>query len=116
MRFKTTTLFDKKINKLLTAEEYRQLRQALAENPRLGVVIKGTGGIRKMRWAVGQKGKSGGARIIYYWHLAKSPTGEIYLLFAFLKSEQDNLTGQQKMTLKKFIQKEYQRGQQTADE
>jgi mRNA-degrading endonuclease RelE of RelBE toxin-antitoxin system len=76
MRFKTTTIFDKRIGKLLNDEEYFQLRQVLAVNPRVGVVLKGTGSLRKMRWAVGHKGKSGGARIIYYWPEEKeSPCG-----------------------------------------
>jgi len=110
MQFKTTTTFAKRISKLLNDHEYLQLRRVLAMNPRLGVVLKGTGSLRKMRWAVGDKGKSGGARIIYYWHQAKSEEDEIYLLFVFLKSEQENLTGQQKTTLKKFIQQEYPDG------
>ncbi|KHD08811.1 hypothetical protein PN36_25000 [Candidatus Thiomargarita nelsonii] len=107
MKFKTTSVFDKRIKKLLTEEEHTQMRQALADNPGFGVVMKNTGGVRKLRWAVGKKGKSGGARIIYYWHNAETENDEIYLLFAFLKKEQDNLTGKQKVELKKFIESEY---------
>ncbi|MEN8221140.1 MAG: hypothetical protein ABFS56_33280 [Pseudomonadota bacterium] len=59
-----------------------------------------------MRWAVDHKGKSGGARIIYYW--PEIEDDEIYLLFAFLKNEQENLTGKQKSELKKFIDRSYQ--------
>jgi hypothetical protein len=108
MKFKTTSIFDKRISKLLHEEEYAQMRQALANNPDLGAMMRGTGGVRKMRWAVGHRGKSGGARIIYYWHNPENQDGEIYLLFAFLKNEQDNLTGQQKSELKKLIESEYQ--------
>jgi len=35
-----------------------------------GDMVRGSGGVRKMRWAVGNKGKSGGIRIIYYWKSA----------------------------------------------
>jgi hypothetical protein len=108
MKFKTTSIFDKRISKLLSEDEYAKMRQALADNPNLGVVIRGTAGIRKMRWAVGHKGKSGGARIIYYWHKPEIEDDEIYLLFTFLKNEQENLTGKQKSELKKFIESEYQ--------
>ena len=108
MKFQTTSIFDKRINKLLSEAEYAKMRQALADNPYLGVVMRGTAGIRKMRWAVGNKGKSGGARIIYYWHKPEIEADEIYLLFTFLKNEQENLTGKQKSELKKFIEREYQ--------
>ena len=108
MKFQTTSIFEKRISKLLDEDEYAKMRQALADNPNLGVVMRGTAGIRKMRWAVGNKGKSGGARIIYYWHKPEIKDDEIYLLFTFLKNEQENLTGKQKSELKKFIESEYQ--------
>jgi hypothetical protein len=108
MNFKTTSVFDKRISKLLSENEYAQMRQALSDNPDLGVIMRGIAGVRKMRWAIGHRGKSGGARIIYYWHNPKTEENEIYLLFAFLKNEQENLTGKQKSELKKFIESEYQ--------
>jgi hypothetical protein len=104
MKFKTTSIFEKRISQLLSKEEYAQMRQALADNPKLGVLMKDTGGLRKIRWAVDNKRKSGGARIISYWHKPKE--GEIYLLFAVLH-EQDELTDQQKSELKKLIEREY---------
>ncbi|OQY53620.1 MAG: addiction module toxin RelE [Candidatus Parabeggiatoa sp. nov. 2] len=107
MNFKTTSIFDKRISQLLSKDEYAQMRQALTDSPNLGVVIKNTGGVRKIRWAVGNKGKSGGARIIYYWHNPNSQDDEIYLLFAVLENEQENLSSQQKSELNKLIESEY---------
>ena len=108
MKFKTTSIFDKRISKLLTKDEYVQMRQALTDNPNLGAIMRGTGGVRKMRWAIGHRGKSGGVRLIYYWHNPDIENDEIYLLFAFLKNEQENLTGKQKLELKKLIKSEYE--------
>ena len=62
-----TSTFTKQITALLTDEEYGEFQSRLAANPQLGAVIKGGGGIRKIRVAVGSRGKSGGARVIYYW-------------------------------------------------
>ena len=61
----------------------------IAENPERGDVIAGGGGIRKVRYAVGGKGKSGGVRIIYYFHGAHVP---IFLLTVFAKNERANLS------------------------
>jgi hypothetical protein len=60
----------------------------LANNPLAGVVIPGTGGLRKVRWSSPGKGKRGGARVIYYNLL---DDGEIWLLIAYTKAKFDNL-------------------------
>ena len=62
-----TSTFTKQITTLLTDEEYGEFQSRLDANPELGAVIKGGGGIRKVRVALGSRGKSGGARVIYYW-------------------------------------------------
>jgi hypothetical protein len=61
----------------------------IATNPTAGAVMRGTGGVRKLRWAAGGKGKSGGARVIYYFHAGDMP---VFLLTAFGKPEKANLT------------------------
>ena len=61
-----TSIFTRQIATLLSDEEYREFQSRIAANPELGAVIKGGGGIRKVRVAVGSRGKSGGARVIYY--------------------------------------------------
>lgn len=71
---------------------YGELQAALASNPELGVVIPGGGGLRKVRWGAQGRGKRGGVRVIYYWHVAPQ---EIDMLLVYAKNEQDNLTPNQ---------------------
>lgn len=71
----------------------------LSLEPEAGVVMKGTGGIRKLRFAVGGKGKSGGVRIVYYFYNDSMP---LFLLTVFGKNEQDNLTNAESNALAKL--------------
>jgi hypothetical protein len=96
MIFVETSLFTKLLPSYLDDEEYRCLQAYLLEHPESGDLIKGSGGIRKVRWAIQGKGKSGGVRIIYYWHC---PRNHIYLLTLYGKSEQANID---KATLKQI--------------
>ena len=78
-------------------------------DPEAGDVITGTGGARKLRWAVGAEGKRGGVRVIYYFGGEDMPV----MLFAiYKKGRKDNLTQDEKAELKtiiKQIQKEYRK-------
>src|ERR1700730_7622668 len=78
-----TSTFTKQITALLTDEEYGEFQSRLAANPGLGALIKGGGGIRKTRVAIGSRGKRGGARVIYYWAVRKNV---ILLLYAYAKN------------------------------
>jgi len=100
-----TPIFTKRIQELISDEEYRLLQAHLVNRPDAGKIIPGSGGLRKLRWSAGGHGKRGGSRIIYYWFVADDI---IMLLFAYPKSEQDDLTGEQLRQLKKVIEKEYQ--------
>jgi hypothetical protein len=62
MIIKETTVFTKKILALLPDEDYGLLQEELVNNPEIGKLIKNSGGIRKFRWGLGHKGKSGGAK------------------------------------------------------
>lgn len=93
-----TEPFQNKINKLLSKEEKDDLIAYLSEHPSSGVLIQGTGGIRKLRWARGNKGKSGGVRVIYYFHSNVMP---LYLLAAFGKNEKANISVEEKNILSK---------------
>ncbi len=73
-------------------EELRQLQLYLLANPEAGDVIPGSGGLRKLRWAVAGRGKRGGARLIYYRLV---PRDRLYLIHAYLKTEQDDLSRDQ---------------------
>jgi hypothetical protein len=84
-----TGYFSRRAAKRLTAEELARVIEMVAGDPLCGELIEGTGGLRKVRFAVGSKGKSGGVRIIYYWFSQKAP---IFLLDLFKKGEKDNLS------------------------
>jgi hypothetical protein len=76
----------------------------IAANPELGALIKGGGGIRKVRVAVGSRGKSGGARVIYYWAVREDA---ILLLYAYRKNVAADLTANQVQQLAKLVKKEF---------
>jgi hypothetical protein len=75
--------------KLLSVEERQDLINYLAEHPKSGDIMEGTGGVRKLRWRRGGQGKSGGVRVIYYFHDDLMP---LYLLTLFAKGDKVNLT------------------------
>ena len=105
MKIIETTIFTKRIRSLLTEEEYRNLQNELILNPEKGKVIRGSGGLRKIRWGISGRGKSGGVRIIYYWILKKDT---ILMLLVYPKNEQDDLTSSQLKILKSLVEKELQ--------
>ena len=92
--------FEEKAQKLLVNAGFDNLLEFLARRPRAGRIIQGTGGLRKVRFARPGKGKSGGARVIYYYH---NDTKPILLLLIYAKADQDNLTDAQKAQLKKHV-------------
>lgn len=102
-----TTIFTKQLSLILTDEEYRLFQLTLLDRPDAGKVIPGGGGLRKIRWALAGRGKSGGVRVIYYWFTAR---GAILLLFMYPKNVQDNLTQDQLKQLKRIIEEEYHEG------
>lgn len=71
----------------------------IAGAPENGAIMRGTGGVRKNRWGVGARGKSGGVRVIYYYH---SPDMPIFLLTVFAKNERDNLSQSEQNVLKQL--------------
>jgi hypothetical protein len=88
MLFVETSIFTAELPRWLSDEEYRGLQSYLIEHPDAGDLIRGSGGIRKIRWAAKGKGKSGGVRVIYYWAKASE---HIYLLALYGKSERSNI-------------------------
>lgn len=75
--------------KLLSASERGDVVSYLAMHPKAGDLIEGTGGVRKLRWGRGGQGKSGGVRVVYYFHSDHMP---LYLLTLFAKNERTNLS------------------------
>ena len=89
---------------MLSDSEYSEFQIRLAENPEMGPVVPGGGGIRKVRLGFGGSGKRGGIRVIYYWAVRRDT---ILLLFAYAKNEMDNLTATQLRQLAKLVKEEF---------
>lgn len=87
---------------LFTEEERQQLAVFLSNSPEAGDLIKGTGGVRKLRWgAKGKgKGKRGGARVVYYHHGDEVP---IFLFYCYGKGSKADLSAKERAELKKIV-------------
>jgi mRNA-degrading endonuclease RelE of RelBE toxin-antitoxin system len=89
---------------MLPDEDYRGLQEALLRRPEQGVIIKESGGVRKLRWGETGRGKRGALRVIYYWYSAR----EVFLmLYAYRKSEQKDLTAAQVKALAQAVRREF---------
>ena len=94
-------MFSGQLFEHLHDEDYRSLQLALTLRPEQGALIPGSGGLRKLRWALRGKGKRGGLRVIYYW----DPTEEvIYLIYLYAKNELANLRPDQLKLLRRTIE------------
>lgn len=103
MRFVETSVFTAAVRRHLDDEQYRHLQMALMLRPEQGPVIKGTGGLRKVRWAKPGAGKRGGLRVIYAWF----PTEQAYfMLYAYSKADQGDLTPAQAKALSRVAREE----------
>jgi hypothetical protein len=74
---------------LLSEDEREALISYLAANPTAGDLVPGTGGVRKLRWALAGRGKRGGARVIHFFHSAELP---LFALTMFAKNERADLS------------------------
>jgi hypothetical protein len=104
MEIRETPIFSRRLVDLLADEEYAFLQFSLIANPQQGVVVPGTGGIRKLRWGASGRGKRGGVRIIYYVALANE---QILMLYVYAKNERDDLSEAQKKALRMVVEAEY---------
>ena len=96
IEFIETPTFTRQIQVIATDDELKELQRTLIAQPDKGDLIQGTGGLRKIRMALGNQGKSGGARVIYFLATAE----RVDLILAYPKSVKDNLTPAEKATLK----------------
>jgi hypothetical protein len=90
--------FQWRADKLLTVAERISIINYLAQHPASGDLMQGTGGIRKLRWSAHGRGKSGGVRVIYYYHNETIP---LFLLTVFGKGEKSNLSKSERNQLVK---------------
>lgn len=99
--FVLTAEFDRQWkNMSLTDDDLRKLEEEILENPKIGAVMKGTGRLRKMRFAFEGRGKSGSIRVTY---VDFTNYATIYLIYAYPKNEKDNLSKEERNEIKKLI-------------
>jgi len=98
-----TSVFTKQIRSLLKDDAYRELQEKLVMSPLAGALIRGSGGLRKLRWASKGRGKSGGIRVIYYFVAADD---QILMLAAYDKTVKDDLTDKEVAALRKLLKQE----------
>ncbi|MDN5881979.1 MAG: type II toxin-antitoxin system RelE/ParE family toxin [Nitrosospira sp.] len=100
LQFEKTPTFEKLMSRILTSKEYDKLCHVLTINPERGDVIPGGGGIRKIRVGAKGRGKSGGARVIYYYIRNESL---ILFITIYTKNEKETLTDRELATLRTFV-------------
>lgn len=99
--FVESPLFTKQVHDYLTDEEYGAFQVFLATNPDTGAVVRGSGGVRKVRWSRRGTGKSGGVRVLYF---TRTEDGEIWLLLIYAKSATDSIPGHILKALKEVME------------
>jgi hypothetical protein len=100
MVFEEFAPFTRRVVELLGDDELGQVQLSLFQRPDAGKIIPGSGGLRKLRASAKGRGKRGGARIIYYWVVARD---RILLLDIYAKNEKENLTSTELKTLRRLV-------------
>jgi len=95
-------IFTKLVLELVDDEAYRKFQNELAANPEKGPLVKGTGGLRKIRMSLPGRGKSAGARILYLWFPRE---GAIILYFVYTKGEMENIPTAKMKAIKHEVQR-----------
>ncbi len=99
--FVESPIFDKHRQKYINDDEFLHLQNEILASPKVGAVIQGTGGLRKIRVASKGKGKRGGARVIYYYF---DNFKRFYLLTIYAKNEVTDLSPGERQQLKTFME------------
>ncbi len=94
-------VYQRRAERLLSEEERQDVVSYLAAFPKDGDLIRGTGGVRKLRWRRSGRGKSGGVRVIYYFHSERIP---LYLLTVFAKNERADLNQAERNELARLVE------------
>jgi len=99
--FIETPKFSQLVEEYLTDDEYSALQQALMDEPEAGDVVKGSGGVRKLRWAAPGRGKSAGYRVIYF---LKNEAGVVWMLTMYAKNEKSTIPGYKLAQIRKVLE------------
>ena len=99
MIFIETSIFTKEVQRLISDDNYRMLQAALMLRPDAGSLIRGSGGLRKIRWNLPVTGKRSALRVIYYWN----PPDTIFMLFPYRKTKHEELTPDQLKILRRMV-------------
>ncbi len=102
LTFIETPSFRASAKGVLSDDELRAVEDTLLENPNAGATVAGTGGARKIRVALPERGKSGGARVIYFHH---AECERVYFLLAYAKNEADDLSDTGKKLLRGILER-----------
>jgi hypothetical protein len=95
-----TRVHEKRVGKILRADERNAMEIHVAEYPEIHPVLAGTGGIRKARWSRQGRGKRGGVRVIYFY---RSAADVVYFLDIYAKAAKEDLTPADKQQLKELV-------------
>ena len=98
-----TPIFSRKAEGLLSEDEREEFAAFISKNPTAGSVVRGSGGVRKVRWARVDGGKSGGVRVIYYNQLVQE---EIWLLTLYAKNERATIPAHELRRIKEAIERD----------
>lgn len=97
--------FERHRSEYLDDGAFSALQTSLLANPEAGDVIRGTGGLRKVRFGHEErgKGKRGGLRVIYYWW---APGHQFWLFTLYGKGEVSDLTAEQRKSVREVLKAE----------
>jgi len=99
-----TSIFTRRITEMMSDEDYSEMQASIIARPDTGALMRGSGGIRKLRWAASGRGKRGGLRVIYYWAVSQD---QILMLYVYPKNEMEDLTSDQLKILRQVVEKEF---------
>ena len=100
MRIFTTRTYERAVRKLMSEADRQKMEAAIVADPGRAPLLRGTGGIRKLRWAGSGRGKRGGIRTIYFHHAGPEA---IYMLTAYAKADRDDLTPADRKTMLRMV-------------
>lgn len=100
MQLYFTRTYERAIRKLLSVEARKEMEDSVANAPDAAPVIRGSGGIRKVRWAGSGRGKRGGIRTIYFYH---GGSIALYFLTAYAKAAREDLSAADVKALARLV-------------